>query len=98
MYYKREQHTNPKSNPYGLKDGSSTADVTAWTSAGLQPTTGYYPYDPTLAAYGLFQLEKFEVQCVGTESSISASRTGRSERSVDNSGYTGEVQCLTHKK
>lgn len=24
----------------------------AWTSAGLQPTTGYYPYDPALAAYG----------------------------------------------
>lgn len=26
--------------------------MSAWTSAGLQPTTGYYPYDPTLAAYG----------------------------------------------
>ncbi|KAL9699048.1 hypothetical protein quinque_002489 [Culex quinquefasciatus] len=26
--------------------------MTAWTSAGLQPTTGYYPYDPALAAYG----------------------------------------------
>ncbi|KAJ9597646.1 hypothetical protein L9F63_011515, partial [Diploptera punctata] len=39
-------------NPYALKDGSSSADMTAWTSAGLQPTTGYYPYDPTLAAYG----------------------------------------------
>ncbi|XP_059482918.1 homeobox protein araucan-like isoform X2 [Neocloeon triangulifer] len=42
---------SPLSNPYGLKDSSSSADV-AWTSAGLQPTTGYYPYDPTLAAYG----------------------------------------------
>ncbi|KAG8223611.1 hypothetical protein J437_LFUL003479 [Ladona fulva] len=40
------------SNPYALKDGSASADMTAWTSAGLQPTTGYYPYDPTLAAYG----------------------------------------------
>ncbi|KAE8748263.1 iroquois [Frankliniella occidentalis] len=42
---------SPLSNPYGLKDGGST-DMTAWTPAGLQPTTGYYPYDPTLAAYG----------------------------------------------
>nr|CAD7572691.1 unnamed protein product [Timema californicum] len=41
------------SNPYALKDGGSSADMSAWTSAGLQPTTGYYPYDPTLAAYGL---------------------------------------------
>ncbi|XP_023717820.1 homeobox protein araucan isoform X3 [Cryptotermes secundus] len=43
---------SPLSNPYALKDGSSSADMSAWTSAGLQPTTGYYPYDPTLAAYG----------------------------------------------
>lgn len=42
-----------QSNPYALKDaGSAAADMSAWTSAGLQPTTGYYPYDPTLAAYG----------------------------------------------
>lgn len=41
-----------QSNPYALKDGSSSADMSAWTSAGLQPTTGYYPYDPALAAYG----------------------------------------------
>jgi hypothetical protein len=41
-----------QSNPYALKDGSSSADMSAWTGAGLQPTTGYYPYDPTLAAYG----------------------------------------------
>uniref|UniRef100_A0A182U082 Uncharacterized protein n=1 Tax=Anopheles melas TaxID=34690 RepID=A0A182U082_9DIPT len=41
-----------KSNPYALKDSGPTSDMTAWTSAGLQPTTGYYPYDPTLAAYG----------------------------------------------
>lgn len=41
-----------QSNPYGLKDASGGADMPAWTSAGLQPTTGYYPYDPTLAAYG----------------------------------------------
>uniref|UniRef100_A0A182J1S3 Uncharacterized protein n=1 Tax=Anopheles atroparvus TaxID=41427 RepID=A0A182J1S3_ANOAO len=40
------------SNPYALKDSGPTSDMTAWTSAGLQPTTGYYPYDPTLAAYG----------------------------------------------
>lgn len=40
-----------QSNPYGLKD-SGSSDMTAWTPAGLQPTTGYYPYDPTLAAYG----------------------------------------------
>lgn len=43
---------SPLSNPYGLKEGGSTADMSAWTSAGLQPSTGYYPYDPTLAAYG----------------------------------------------
>ncbi|XP_067004044.1 homeobox protein araucan isoform X2 [Anabrus simplex] len=43
---------SPLSNPYALKDGSSSADMTAWSSAGLQPTTGYYPYDPALAAYG----------------------------------------------
>lgn len=29
--------------------------MSAWTSAGLQPTTGYYPYDPALAAYGYVQ-------------------------------------------
>lgn len=41
-----------QSNPYGLKDSGPTSDM-SWTTAGLQPTTGYYsPYDPTLAAYG----------------------------------------------
>lgn len=45
-----------QSNPYGLKESSgTTGDMSAWTSAGLQPTTGYYPYDPTLAAYGWVQ-------------------------------------------
>ncbi|XP_055624837.1 homeobox protein araucan-like isoform X2 [Toxorhynchites rutilus septentrionalis] len=43
---------SPLSNPYGLKESGPTSDMSAWTSAGLQPTTGYYPYDPTLAAYG----------------------------------------------
>ncbi|CAO1356648.1 unnamed protein product [Diamesa serratosioi] len=43
---------SPLSNPYGLKDSGPSSDMSAWTSAGLQPTTGYYPYDPTLAAYG----------------------------------------------
>ncbi|XP_018563413.1 homeobox protein araucan [Anoplophora glabripennis] len=43
---------SPLSNPYALKDASGAADMSAWTSAGLQPTTGYYPYDPALAAYG----------------------------------------------
>ncbi|XP_075229794.1 homeobox protein araucan-like isoform X2 [Lycorma delicatula] len=43
---------SPLSNPYGLKDGSSSAEMSAWTSAGLQPSSGYYSYDPTLAAYG----------------------------------------------
>lgn len=46
------QYFFSQSNPYGLKDGSGAGDMSAWTSAGLQPTTGYYPYDPTLAAYG----------------------------------------------
>lgn len=42
-----------QSNPYGLKDSGPTSDMAGWTTAGLQPTTGYYsPYDPTLAAYG----------------------------------------------
>lgn len=41
-----------QSNPYALKESGPTSDMTAWTSAGLQPTTGYYPYDPALAAYG----------------------------------------------
>lgn len=45
-------HQLCQSNPYGLKESGPTGDMTAWTSAGLQPTTGYYPYDPTLAAYG----------------------------------------------
>lgn len=45
-----------QSNPYGLKEsGPPGADMGAWTSAGLQPTTGYYPYDPALAAYGYVQ-------------------------------------------
>nr|ALD49740.1 Iroquois protein [Nilaparvata lugens] len=43
---------SPLSNPYGLKDGGTGPEMTAWTSAGLQPSSGYYPYDPTLAAYG----------------------------------------------
>ncbi|XP_058837358.1 homeobox protein araucan isoform X2 [Topomyia yanbarensis] len=43
---------SPLSNPYALKESGPTSDMSAWTSAGLQPTTGYYPYDPTLAAYG----------------------------------------------
>ncbi|XP_041987036.1 homeobox protein caupolican isoform X2 [Aricia agestis] len=41
---------SPLSNPYALKEGSG--EMSAWTSAGLQPSGGYYPYDPTLAAYG----------------------------------------------
>ncbi|KAH8405409.1 hypothetical protein KR222_011391, partial [Zaprionus bogoriensis] len=43
---------SPLSNPYGMKDASSSSDMNAWTSAGLQSTSGYYSYDPTLAAYG----------------------------------------------
>ncbi|XP_063701208.1 homeobox protein araucan-like isoform X2 [Culicoides brevitarsis] len=43
---------SPLSNPYGLKESGPTGDMSAWTSAGLPPTTGYYPYDPTLTAYG----------------------------------------------
>lgn len=43
---------SPLGNPYTLKEASGAADMSAWTSAGLQPTTGYYPYDPALAAYG----------------------------------------------
>uniref|UniRef100_A0A336M444 CSON011356 protein n=2 Tax=Culicoides sonorensis TaxID=179676 RepID=A0A336M444_CULSO len=43
---------SPLSNPYALKESGPTGDMTAWTSAGLPPTTGYYPYDPTLTAYG----------------------------------------------
>lgn len=41
---------SPLSNPYALKEGGG--EMSAWTSAGLQPSGGYYPYDPTLAAYG----------------------------------------------
>jgi len=40
-------------NPYGMKDGAGGADMSAWSSAALPPTAGYYSYDhPTLAAYG----------------------------------------------
>ncbi|ALC44348.1 ara [Drosophila busckii] len=42
---------SPLSNPYGLKDTAAGSDMGAWTSAGLQPTTGYYSYDP-MSAYG----------------------------------------------
>ncbi|XP_075161655.1 araucan [Haematobia irritans] len=42
---------SPLSNPYGLKDTATGTDMSAWTSAGLQPTTGYYSYDP-MSAYG----------------------------------------------
>ncbi|XP_050433119.1 homeobox protein caupolican isoform X2 [Adelges cooleyi] len=39
------------SNPYGLKDSTGSSDM--WSSAAsLQPSTGYYHYDSTLAAYG----------------------------------------------
>jgi hypothetical protein len=39
-----------QSNPYGLKENGPTSEM-SWTTAGLQPTTGYYsPYDPI--AYG----------------------------------------------
>lgn len=42
-----------QSNAYGMKEsGPSSSDMNAWTSAGLQSTAGYYPYDPALAAYG----------------------------------------------
>ncbi|XP_023164346.2 homeobox protein araucan isoform X1 [Drosophila hydei] len=42
---------SPLSNPYGLKDSAAGSEMGAWTSAGLQPTTGYYSYDP-MSAYG----------------------------------------------
>ncbi|XP_012157252.1 homeobox protein caupolican [Ceratitis capitata] len=42
---------SPLSNPYALKEGNAGSDMSAWTSASLQPTTGYYSYDP-IAAYG----------------------------------------------
>ncbi|XP_067642627.1 LOW QUALITY PROTEIN: homeobox protein caupolican-like [Eurosta solidaginis] len=42
---------SPLSNPYALKEGNGSSDMSAWTSASLQPTTGYYSYDP-IAAYG----------------------------------------------
>ncbi|XP_065214831.1 homeobox protein caupolican-like isoform X2 [Planococcus citri] len=38
--------------PYGIKDGTSGPEMSAWTSAGLQTTPGYYHYDPAMAAYG----------------------------------------------
>lgn len=42
-----------QSNPYGIKDSGPNSDMSAWTTAGLQPTTTYYsPYDPTFTAYG----------------------------------------------
>lgn len=44
--------TQFQSNPYGIKDTSPSTEMSAWTSASLQSTTGYYSYDPTLAAYG----------------------------------------------
>lgn len=50
-----ETHLNVflfQSNPYGLKESGQPGDMSAWTSAGLPPTTGYYTYDPTLTAYG----------------------------------------------
>ncbi|KAH8307347.1 hypothetical protein KR044_010446, partial [Drosophila immigrans] len=43
---------SPLNNPYGMKDAGSGSEMNAWTSAGLQSTSGYYSYDPTLAAYG----------------------------------------------
>ncbi|CAB0017678.1 unnamed protein product [Nesidiocoris tenuis] len=44
-----------RGNPYGLKDASGAGDMSPWAS-GLQPSSGYYPYDPTLAAYGRLNL------------------------------------------
>ncbi|XP_023036736.1 homeobox protein caupolican isoform X2 [Drosophila willistoni] len=41
-----------ESNPYGIKDSNASTDMNAWASAGLQSTTSFYSYDPTLAAYG----------------------------------------------
>lgn len=53
-----------QSNPYGLKEsGPPGADMGAWTSAGLQPTTGYYPYDPALAAYGYVPYVMMAIKC-----------------------------------
>lgn len=54
---KRKPDALFQGNPYGLKDATGmgmTADMgAAWGTAALQPAaTGYYPYDPTLAAYG----------------------------------------------
>lgn len=42
---------SPLSTPYGLKDSTGTTDMSPWAGS-LQPSSGYYPYDPTLAAYG----------------------------------------------
>ncbi|KAE8573633.1 iroquois isoform B [Halyomorpha halys] len=42
---------SPLSTPYGLKDGTTGTEMSPW-AGGLQPSSGYYPYDPTLAAYG----------------------------------------------
>ncbi|TMW46005.1 hypothetical protein DOY81_008915 [Sarcophaga bullata] len=38
----------PLSNPYSLKESTTGSDMSAWSTAGLQPTTGYYSYDPTI--------------------------------------------------
>lgn len=50
--YNNINKTFPQSNPYTLKDSAGITDMSAWTSAGLQPTSGYYPYDSTLTPYG----------------------------------------------
>ncbi|XP_015602030.1 homeobox protein araucan isoform X3 [Cephus cinctus] len=59
---------SPLGNPYGLKDATGmgmTADMgAAWGTAALQPAaTGYYPYDPTLAAYGYRRWDKSDSEC-----------------------------------
>jgi hypothetical protein len=42
-----------QANPYSLKEGGpAPGDVAGWSGPGLQTAPGYYPYDPTLAAYG----------------------------------------------
>ena len=48
-----------QTNPYGMKDGGGGTDMSAWGSAALPPTAGYYSYDhPTLAAYGYVSLSR----------------------------------------
>ncbi|KAH8372452.1 hypothetical protein KR093_011617, partial [Drosophila rubida] len=85
---------SPLSNPYGLKDSAAGTEMGAWTSAGLQPTTGYYSYDP-MSAYGLVVVV---VVCIQLFYGASYDLAARRKNATRESTATLKAWLNEHKK